>query len=102
MRLLASQQTAAAPNDFSCAAEESISVSFSADEKNLSVQPPGHSSRAEDSHVSSESVKVVVGLLALDDAVVLQWVELAILRGGKHKQRVNRQVDSKMVHLFRG
>lgn len=77
----------------------SVLATVSRDRKKNSAQPSGHCSRAADLHVSSESVKVVVGLLALDDTVVLQRVELAILQGGKHKQRVNRQNDSK---LFRG
>lgn len=80
----------------------SVSAIVSGDEKILPVQPSRRCSPAVDSHVSSESVEVVVGLLALDDAVVLQGVELAILQGGKHKQRVNGHVDCKMVQVFRG
>lgn len=80
----------------------SATVSCDGKKKNVSLQPSGHCGRALDSHVSSESVEVVVGLLALDDAVVLQRVELAILQGDEHKQRVNGQDVSKMVHFFSG
>lgn len=71
----------------------SLSAIVGGDEKKTSVQLSGQHSRAGDSHVSSESVKVIVGLLALDDAVVLQRVKLAILQDGKHKQPINRQFD---------
>lgn len=55
------------------------------------------------SHVASESVQVVVGLLTFDDAVVLERVKIAVLQGD-NRQLINQAAaaatSKQAAHFF--
>lgn len=90
---------------------QNVSALFYSDEKKKT--PPQNfvfsrqTSRAErlraHSHVASESVQVVVGLLTFDDAVVLDRVKIAVLQGD-NRQLINQvaaaATSKQAVHFF--
>lgn len=84
---------------------------YSDEKKNKTTQNfvlSRQTSRAErlraHSHVASESVQVVVGLLTFDDAVVLERVKITVLQGD-NRQLINQEAaaaatSKQAAHFF--
>lgn len=89
---------------------QNVSALFYSDEKKKKHHPRTLCSAVRQaerlrahSHVASESVQVVVGLLTFDDAVVLDRVKIAVLQGD-NRQLINQvaaaATSKQAVHFF--